>query len=231
MASDENSAKKAEMQEIKQDGVGGEPTANNSEDSSASVSFDQAIVSDLEQQVHSYGSIKIESFGDYSEWMELFDRFEEIFGNIDDFTHTISESEYVNVKDRFEAMTSELMFYNDKFIRSYNSWTAAKGRSLEERAEKHQVLNFTVFSLFMTLLTFLLSNIVVITKTDFSLKTIVIVNLILLLVTSITFLFIGLFFGLVKMRSKRGYVIKIIILCLMPFLVATTLLLVSFLMP
>ena len=101
---------------------------------------------------------------------------------------------------------------------------------MEERTEKQQLINFAVFSLFMTLLTFLLSNIVVLTKIDFTTKTIVVINLVLLLVATVVFLFIGVFFGLIRKKSTAGFVLKYIVMSILPFLVATALILVAVLM-
>ena len=185
---------------------------------------------EIELKIRSFSRANVESYTDYSDWKNLFDEYQEIFRSIDDYVDSIPEYAYSNVKDKIESFVSELNFYNDGYMRKYNSWTAMKGKSVEERSEKQQILNFAVFSLFMTLLTFLLSNIVVITKTDFTVKTIVVINLVLLLVASVIFLFIGLFFGLVKKRSTIGYVFKNIILSLIPIFIATALIIISIFM-
>ena len=187
-------------------------------------------IEEIEHKIRSFSRANIESYTDYSDWKNLFDEYQGIYEAIDDYVDSIPEYAYSNIKDRIESFVSELNYYNDGYMRKYNSWTAMKGKSIEERSEKQQILNFAVFSLFMTLLTFLLSNIVIITKTDFTVKTIVVINLILLLVASVVFLFIGLFFGLVKKRSTAGYVFKHIILSMMPILIAAALILISILL-
>lgn len=202
----------------------------NTEVSAASHPIENKVLDDITKSVESFGDIDSYLFNDYEEWENLFNKYQEITKSIDDYADSIDEYEYASVKDRIETLFSELNYYNDKHLLKYNSWTVKKGKGLEERSDKQQLLNFAVFSLFMTLLTFLLSNIVVITKTDFSVKTIVVINLVLLLTASVVFLFIGLFFGLVKKRSKAGYVAKCIILSFLPFLIATALILVSILM-
>ena len=208
-----------------------EPSARGvEENTSAAQALIEKKMAELEQKVRIFGNTKIDSFSDYVDWKNLFDQFENVFTEIDNHAHSTKEADYQNIKDRIESLTSELLYYNDGFTRRYNSWTADRGKKLEERADKQQILNFAVFSLFMTLLTFLLSNIVIITKTDFSTKSIIVINLILLLVASVVFLFIGLFFGLVRNKSKKGYVFKHIILCALPFIIAAALVIVSLLM-
>ena len=196
----------------------------------ASRSFEDKQLEEIEHKIRSFSRANIESYTDYSDWKNLFDEYQGIYEAIDDYVDSIPEYAYSNVKDRIESFVSELNYYNDGYMRKYNSWTAMKGKSIEERSEKQQILNFAVFSLFMTLLTFLLSNIVIITKTDFSVKTIVVINLVLLLVASIVFLFIGLFFGLIKKRSTVGYVFKHIVLSIMPIIIAAALIIISILM-
>lgn len=196
----------------------------------AAQSVDAEELSKIEEAVHSFGEIRLDSLQDYLDWKKLFEQYEEIYRMIDKYVDEITEPEYFAIKEKIESFISELNFCNDKFMRNYNSWTAAKGKLIEDRTDKQQLLNFAIFSLFMTLLTFLLSNIVVLTKTDFSVKTIVVVNLILLLVASVVFLFIGLFFGFVKKSSTAGYVIKSVILSLLPILIIAALVLVSVLL-
>lgn len=190
-------------------------------------SLEDERLEEIAQKIFSFSRANVNSYIDYSEWKNIFDEYQDIYEAIDDYVDSIPEYAYSSVKDRIESFVSELNFYNDGYMRKYNSWTVMKGKSVEERSEKQQILNFAVFSLFMTLLTFLFSNIVIITKTDFSVKSIIVINLILLLVASVVFLFIGVFFGLVKKRSTLGYVFKYIVLSLMPIIIATALIIVS----
>lgn len=207
-----------------------ESTKEDVTDSLTTDTASQEKFAEIESGIRSFCEIKTDTLNDYADWISMFDKHSIFFEQLESFRSGLSVDEYNSIKDKLLSLNYELMLYYDSLTRKYNLWTAKKGDNLEERADKQQLLNFTVFSLFMTLLTFLLSNIAV-TKTDFSTKTIVVVNLTLMLLASIVFLFIGIFFGLIRWKSRRGYICKTIILSLLPLLVGAALVLVSVFMP
>ncbi len=186
-------------------------------------------LSALMSKIDDYCSMRTDSFSGYSDWMIVFDEYDQILNSLDKYSRSIQQDDYSNAKSRIETKIGELDFYHTQFIAKYTSWSLRKGQEIEEKTNKHQILNFTVFSLFMTLLTFLLSNVIAVNKQDtLSLKRLILINLILLLVASVVFLFIGLFFGLVKKKSQFWFVVKNIILCLVPFAIAAAMLIVYF---
>ncbi len=194
--------------------------------SPGNVIADDKKLRDLSREIKNFEDTDISKFQEYSQWDSLFSRYEELHGKIEEYVDSLTDHEYVSLQDKIEGLMENLDYCYDGFFFKYNSWVSRRIRNMEERAEKQQLTSFTVFSLFMTLLTFLLSNIVVLTKTDFTTQTVIVTNLILLLVASVVFLFIGVFFGLIKKTSQAGLIAKYIILSLLPVVIGAALIVV-----
>lgn len=186
----------------------------------------QAILSAIDE----FDNNEFERISDYDQWQDLFSQYESISNQIFAFRNDESVDEAYR-KNKSEELYGELSAIYDDFYLSFTKWNIVHVKTIEDRVEKTQVMNFTVFSIFMTLLTFLLSNIVVAIQTSFDLKKMVITNLTLLLITSILFVFIGTFMGFVgRGNSKKVKVLKTIALFAMPVIVCAALVLVTLFM-
>lgn len=180
--------------------------------------------------IDSFNDNDFEHIDDYARWQSLFSQYEEISNQIIAFSADEKIPEAIR-KVKAGELYGELSAIYDDFYLSFTKWNIVHVKTMEDKMEKTQVMNFTVFSIFMTILTFLLSNIVVASRTDFDLKKMVITNLTLLLVASVLFLFIGTFLGFVgKGNGRFVKFLKTFLLFVMPVIIATALVLVTIFM-
>lgn len=175
----------------------------------------------------------------YEKWIDAFDEYESIEKEIFAFSNDERFPEGVR-ETKAETLYYALRQYYDNFYRHFMKWglkhfkvaedearkASVIAGEIEDKAEKAQALNLTVFSIFITVITFLLSNVFVIgNDPNLDLKKVVIINLTLLFVSSLLFLFVGFFLGLAGFsgKNKKGW-----FLLISPFLALAALFFVGF---
>ena len=197
------------------------------DESTSAVHIDKDVEDKYQSILEMIGEFGNNDFGnidDYEQWQSILAQYEKISNAI----HAIADDETIN-KDLREYISQdlygELSAVYDDFYLSFTKWNIVHVKNIEEKIEKTQVMNFTVFSIFMTILTFLLANITVGSRTDFDLKKMVITNLTLLLIAAVLFAFIGVFMGFLGKGNKRGF--KLFIIFALPVVICIGLVLVT----
>ena len=181
----------------------------------------------------------IESFKSMSGEVDSQDKVEECFALYNDIVKRINtigslkDYEETVVSSKVSSLTEEANSHYLAFLRKYNQWSLKEMKNMNDLVKKNQVLQFSVSSIVMTILTFLLANISVISASgQLSLRLIVITNLILLLVSFVLFGFIGVFLGFIEKSgdSKRWRRVKRIALLAIPLIILAAIIVLAIIM-
>lgn len=181
----------------------------------------------------------------FDKWIALFDQHEAINEKISNLIDDDRFPEEARQK-RSQMLSYALQHSYDGLNKHFWNWglkhfkvieeEVAKAHEMarvtEEKAEKAQASNITIFSVLITLITFLLSNVVTISKaSDLDIEKLISINLTLLFVTSLLFVFLGFFLGYVGKGDNKGLrIFKHIILWLVPVAALVALILVELLL-
>lgn len=219
-------AKKKSLEEVVND-IEKQPISNSASNTNGSANTEVICVDKdfdaLTHEIEDFSQYKFGKIDDYSQWEKIFSLYDGISKKIHDYGERTDISEQ-QLQDNLQELYGNLSAVYDDLFLYYTKWNFSYTKAIDERVAKSQGMNFTIFSIFMTLLTFLLTNIVVGSQTEFDIKKLVIANLTILLIVSILFLFIGFFLGLVGIGNKIWLkIIKMIILFLMPVLIGACL--------
>lgn len=178
----------------------------------------------LAKRISDFGNINVESLVFEDKWEEYFKEYEQIIIAINTF-----HSDYDTDNSVIADFITNVNYAYDNGVLAHNKWQTRQLKIIQDKLDKQQITNLSVFSIFMTLLTFLLANISKVVTGNAKPKTIILTNLILLCVSSTVFLFIGVFLGFVgKNDSKLVRVLKYIVLFALPFVFAAATLAVLF---
>ena len=170
----------------------------------------------------------IDSFKTLSSEVDNPDRVEECFALYNRIIKSINSISSLNnyeetvISSKTSSLTEEANSHYLAFLRKYNQWSLKEIKNMNDLMKKNQILQFSISSIVMTILTFLLANISVISSSaQLSLRLIVITNLVLLLVSFVLFAFIGVFLGFVEKSgdSKCWRRTKRIVLLIIPLLI------------
>lgn len=191
----------------------------------------EPLITDIRNDIDSFKllSSEVESQDRVEECFSLYNR---IIKNIN-LISNLNEYEATVISSKVSSLTEEANSHYLAFLRKYNQWSLKEMKNMNDLMKRNQILQFSVSSIVMTILTFLLANISVISSSEqLSLRLIVIVNLILLLVSFVLFAFIGVFLGFVDKNSdsKHWRRIKRIMLLIIPLLLSIAIIVLAIFM-
>lgn len=143
--------------------------------------------------------------------------FDEIFEN------ELSDDQIEEIRDCLDLID----YFYEKVMMAVSISINEKHSEISERINRQQGVQFTTFSIFLTILSFVLSNVILISKVPDT-KTIILCNMSILLFSTILFNFIANFLGVPNIKEKFAIlIIKRIVLLLIPILLLIAIVIVS----
>lgn len=164
----------------------------------------ESLITDIKNDISAFKLLSAE-LDSQDKVEECFSLYNKIIKNIDSI-NSLKEYEETVISSKISSLTEEANSHYLAFLRKYNQWSLKEMKGMNDLMKRNQILQFSISSIVMTILTFLLANISVISASgQLSLRLIVITNLILLLVSFVLFAFIGVFLGFIEKNSDSKY--------------------------
>ena len=180
----------------------------------------EPLIADIKNDIASFKLLSSE-VDSQDKVEECFTLYNKIVKNIN-LVSSLKDYEETVISSKVSSLTEEANSHYLAFLRKYNQWSLKEMKNMNDLMKRNQVLQFSISSIVMTILTFLLANISVISNSgQLSLRLIVITNLILLLVSFVLFAFIGVFLGFIEKNSdsKCWRRVKRIVLLTIPLII------------
>lgn len=171
-------------------------------------------------KVEEFVETNAKNFNSIDEWNILFEEYQ----SLTDEVKTLSEKskQDQDTLDGCERLLTRISVSYEIHLRIFNIWQIKNFKSLDNKIDRQQVSTFAVFSIFITLLTFILTNVTL--SQNFEFKNYLLVNLLLIFIATILFSFLGVFLGVVgKTGSKQMITFKYILLLILPLLALSAL--------
>ena len=125
----------------------------------------------------------------------------------------------LELRKAIEILSQRINYLYERAALEISQHILEKTIDVSEKTNKMQSVQFTTFSIFLTILSFVLSNVILIAK-ELTKDVIIFCNLSILLFASVLFAFIGVFFNLpYSSETKAVKIIKYVILIGFPILI------------
>ncbi len=199
---------------------------------STDIEKEEAFI-ELIEMINNFKSMSLEKIESYDRCEKIFGLYELIekkISNLSSLKEKYSSEIIENTKDK---LSSDLNDGYSSFLRRYNHWSLIEIINVNDIMKKNQILQFTISSVVMTILTFLLGNISIIASSgEIRLKMIILVNLSILTVAFFLFSFIGVFLGFIDSNNdcKAWRIFKRFFLILLPLVIIVSIILISIFM-
>lgn len=188
----------------------------------------EPLISDIKNDISAFKLLSSE-LDSQDKVEECFSLYNKIIKSIDSI-NSLKEYEATVISSKISSLTEEANSHYLAFLRKYNQWSLKEMKGMNDLMKRNQILQFSISSIVMTILTFLLANISVISTSEkLSLRLIVVTNLILLLVSFVLFAFIGVFLGFIEKNSdsKCWRRIKRVLLLAIPLILLAAIIVLS----
>lgn len=127
--------------------------------------------------------------------------------------------------DKFDSLNDDLNYIYDTSSIPINSVIVKKTLELQDEYKKHQGLQLAVFSIVLTILSFVLTNARILAAEQIDFKNVLLVNLSFILSADVLFSFIYLFLGPIFYSKKGG--LRTVTFIIVPILLVISIVLIA----
>ena len=116
----------------------------------------ESLIIGIKDDINSFKSLSSE-LDSQDKVEECFSLYNKIIKNIES-VNSLKEYEETVLSSKVSSLTEEANSHYLAFLRKYNQWSLKEMKNINDLMKRNQILQFSISSIVMTILTFLLAN-------------------------------------------------------------------------